>query len=131
MSKQVDIVGRTIKSIHIGGDYLFFNTDDGVFRYVVDADCCSNTWINDLTGVSNVLGKQVTAVDDIEAGDDVWDGDYELTQFYAKEFRTTGGVLTVCYRNSSNGYYGGSLVGPDIAEFVPESMPALTEDWSV
>jgi hypothetical protein len=133
MSKQVDMVGCAIKSIHRGDDYLYFTTDKGVFKFVVDADCCSHTWINDLTGVSNVLGKQVTAVEDVEDGsplDNTMEGG-EYIQFYAKELRTTGGVLTVCYRNSSNGYYGGSLDGPYMAECVPEGFQAITEDWSM
>jgi hypothetical protein len=130
MSKQADMVGCTINSIHRGDDYLYFTTDKGVFKFVVDADCCSHTWINDLTGVPNVLGKQVTAVEDIECASPI-ESDDELIRFYAKEFRTTGGVLTVSYRNSSNGYYGGSLDGPYMAETVPPGFAVVTEDWSM
>jgi hypothetical protein len=131
MTERVDMAGSTIASIHRGDDYLYFTTDKGVFKFVVDADCCSHTWINDLTGVPNVLGKQVTAVEDIEAPSPIDNDGGDYIQFYAKEFRTTGGVLTVCYRNSSNGYYGGSLEGPYKAEFVPAGFSSVTDDWSL
>ena len=74
-------------------------------------DCCSYTWIEHITVPIDVLGAPIIAVKELE-DDRSEDRDGELIQFYQTAFVTPRGEIIVEYRNSSNGYYGGSLTGP-------------------
>lgn len=138
MQKIEDLVRKTIQKIFINrqGDWIQFETDGGPLRLVADADCCSHTWINDVEGVSALVGGTVVSVEawtpapDHDMGADkineVEAGELKL---YGYRFRTNKGFAAVEFRNASNGYYGGSLERAD-----PEARPGGEElesdDWT-
>lgn len=102
------LVGKKILSISLDkqSDRLTINTDAGLFVFRTDGDCCSRSWFEGLIVPAKIEGAIVTSVEEIpmdEASVKPW----EWIKIYATELRTTAGIVTIEYRNESNGYYGG------------------------
>lgn len=85
--------------------------DGGRIRYAVEGDCCSHSWIEELTVPDDIKDQTLVDVQDENMGTLDSDNEYETLQSYQTKFRTAkGDTITLEYRNSSNGYYGGYLV---------------------
>lgn len=93
---------------------LLFVTDNGDELIVrVDADCCSYTWIESVELPALGFPFTVIACDDLDMNKEPLENEeYECLQFYGAKITTDKGDLVIDYRNSSNGYYGGSIVWP-------------------
>jgi hypothetical protein len=128
-----EIVGKTINKIFISQDYLKFETDLGDVCYLVTGDCCSSSYFQDFYGVKNLLGKKVKEVKSVELipGDTLASNDEDCIQVYGYQIFFEGGygdmTAVFSFRNSSNGYYGGSI---EKVDSIPssEKMQELTED---
>lgn len=110
--------------------------DRGIFVLDTEGDCCSETWFADITGVGSLLGGIVTGMEAIDMPEDenAQDdrGRQEYDRFYGIRITTDKGTTDLIFRNSSNGYYGGSanyrvLDGPDEAF---NAATLITADWS-
>lgn len=108
------LIGKKIKSFttSTGDIHAVLDMLDGrKFQYTVDGDCCSSTWIEHITIPPDIEGATLLEVrdsDPIEA----FEEDHEYLQVYHTTFVTDKGEIILEYRNSSNGYYGGSISGP-------------------
>src|SRR5690606_29117867 len=94
---------------------LKFITTDGDIVARCDADCCSHTWIEGIENTVREFPAIVIGAEDILDGlpDTIEDDpEHECLQFYGFRITTDKGVIVIDYRNSSNGYYGGSLEWP-------------------
>jgi len=119
MSANV-LVGKTIVAVLLADDRgaIRFVLDDGTDIIArCDGDCCSHTWIEDVLAPEAAIGK-VHAADDMSLPEEfrvpTKTGNYEEEMAYYGFFiETDKGRCTLAYRNSSNGYYGGSLSWPD------------------
>lgn len=135
------LVGRTIKRIYMNEDYLKFETNLGNIVFTVSGDCCSHSYFHDFIGVNKLLrGTPVVSVEsiDLKTTDSkvpVNRNDDDEIKCYGYEIVTEdpqfGEVTSVfSFRNSSNGYYGGSLesalddtvVEPEITDDVLEAV---------
>lgn len=107
------LVGKTITRIRWNDDYLLFDTDGGPFGFWVDAECCSTSYFYDFYGVAHLLNNgPVISTRAIDLASH--EADYADIQCYGFELVTNhpkwGEVTSVfSFRNSSNGYYGGSM----------------------
>jgi hypothetical protein len=89
------------------GDYVTFHTTEGNINAAAEGGCCSHTWVESIEGPKT--GK-VIAVEDTKLRSEDYDEDGDVIQFYSFKVTIEGkGYLDIEYRNSSNGYYGGSL----------------------
>ena len=89
---------------------LTFQFDGGPdIVFEAEGDCCSHTWIEHIDVPPYVIGEKLETVRDylFDRKDD--DENYETLQSYRTEFGCPKGTITIEYRNSSNGYYGGML----------------------
>lgn len=87
--------------------FFFDDKTNAVFE--TEGDCCSQSWIEHYEIPKDIKGAMVTRITDVQKKEK-WDNeDSELTRFYETRFKTTKGEIVLEYRNSSNGYYGGSL----------------------
>ena len=126
-----ELIGKTVTGLRVNEDQsiLAFDHPDGTSTsYATYGDCCSETWFADITGVSALLGGKVLEVENVELPT-VEDKRtrQEHDEFYGVKLRTDKGLADIVYRNSSNGYYGGSI---DLhSGALPESMTAITDDW--
>jgi len=95
-------------------------------RWIVDADCCSESWFAETIGIASIIGKAIEsaralhmpeyylAAAHAHASDGIGERRQEVTKYYGLELTAVdGGRCQIMYRNSSNGYYGGSLGGED------------------
>ena len=128
-----ELIGKKLSGILVNEDatVLVFETDGGPVAYEAEGDCCSQSWFADITGIGNVLGYVVRAVEEVELPDynvDDGRGRDEEDAVYGYRIRTDGGVMDVVFRNSSNGYYGGWLNYR--AEFSLEGMICIEgQEW--
>lgn len=110
------LLNKKIVKMQIASDKeaLLFVTDDGQQLIVrVDADCCSYTWIESVELPALGFPFTVIACDDLDMNKEPLENEeYECLQFYGAKITTDKGDLVIDYRNSSNGYYGGSIVWP-------------------
>lgn len=126
-------------------DEVTFTFEDGSKAvYGVEGDCCSHSWVEHVEIVGDVKGAKVIEVSENTedaTGDEArnqskkekksWETDeefaarepdnyereHESLQVYQTTFKTDRAcVITLEYRNSSNGYYGGNLTDPRIVE---------------
>ena len=130
-----NLVGKTVKALYVSDNQsrLVVVHNEGQAPYFCDSDCCSETWIADLVGVSSLLGQTVLKAENMDLPrSDVDDGrcrqDYD--EFYGIKLLTSGGYVDIIYRNSSNGYYGGSLERDSAPVTDLAEMIEITEDYS-
>ncbi len=127
-----ELIGKTVVSLEVNEceNVLVFNCTDDKVVYYAYGDCCSETWFADIVGVHCLLGATVLDSQDISLPY-VEDGRcrQEYDQFYGVKLMTDKGYVDIVYRNSSNGYYGGSieLCENDLAY---ETFREITDDWS-
>jgi hypothetical protein len=127
-----ELIGKKIAGLRINADQsvLVFDTDQGVIAYDAWGDCCSETWFADITGVSALLGGIVQTADEVSMdGYNVEDGRtrQEYDEAYGVKLTTDKGYADIVFRNSSNGYYGGSI--GLLKRELPEGMTAIEDDW--
>lgn len=126
-AEQRSSVGTSVVSYSI----LNFDTDRGRVSYQTESDCCSETWFADICGVAALLGATVRKVEAIEAHD-APEGDKRSRQesdiIYGVKITTDRGQCDVIYRNSSNGYYGGSCSRMRVP-YAGDALP-VSVDWS-
>lgn len=128
----VGLEGRELISIGVspGESSLRLAFADGSYRYAeTDGDCCSESWWADILGAKAAYGGVVTGVRtlDLPHPDDNRSRQ-ESDVVYGYALDTTKGTVTFAFRNSSNGYYGGS-------SYAVETSPSATwaevdsNDW--
>lgn len=126
------LVGHKPKALYVnpGKRDLIIECEDTSFLLRCDGDCCSETWWADLVGVRDFLsGVTITAVEEIDMGEPEDErGRQEYDQAYGVRFKHDKGVFGTIYRNSSNGYYGGSCHISECAEIHPDATK-ITGDW--
>lgn len=147
-----ELVGQIIDQVLINEDQsiLAFKTDDGrIIAYNTYGGCCSETWFADIIGLDSLLGyrprssdnlvnaynKELRRIISVEESDMTWynveDGRsrQQYDSPYGYKITTHMGRISIAFRNSSNGHYGG-----DIRLFeddLPKKMtPIIDNDWS-
>lgn len=120
--KYSPIINRELEAVAViedGGAIRFTFLDGGYVTYETEADCCSSTWIEHLSVPLDLYEARILDITEPDlpphpAADPVVDDhdNYEYIKVYHTAFATTKGHIVLEYRNSSNGYYGGSLRGP-------------------
>lgn len=127
-----ELIGKKISGLRINEDQsiLVFDTDQGTVGYETYGDCCSESWFADITGVSAMLGGTVQTVEEVSMdGYNVEDGRtrQEYDEAYGYKLTTDKGYADIVFRNSSNGYYGGSI--DPLRGEPPEGMTTIEDDW--
>lgn len=111
------LIGRTILEVYVREDQssIKFTTDQGDIEAWCEGDCCSSTWIEDVIDAQVLIGVMVIVAEDIALPEHMRQPTQhqhceEEMEYYGFKIASRKGVCTLAYRNSSNGYYGGSLV---------------------
>lgn len=133
-----DLIGKKVTKLYVSSDYLRFDIEgESSLTYMVSGDCCSHSYFYDFYGVEHLLKNgKVTEVKQVELTPTdlmVTGGDmYDVIQVYGYQITTEsenyGPVTSVfSFRNSSNGYYGGSIQKVDYAGAIPELTSDVVE----
>lgn len=132
MNDNIEVLkDKTIHAIYISAChcYIRFETDQGSIGFETEGDCCSDSWINDFTGVDALLGQRVLEVEIVDMPDipeAQMRGGQEVESQYGVRFKTAKGIADLVYRNASNGYYSGYMT----SNAATEADIAITKDWS-
>lgn len=133
MSAMKELEGKVVTGLAVSAcaSYLRFELRGGArLCYQADGDCCSESWFADIVGVGALLGSEVRKVVELDLGGyDIKDGrcKQEEDLAYGHQLQTPKGRVDIIFRNSSNGYYGGSLM---ICEEPPGArFEAIEDDW--
>ena len=118
-AKQHILIGRTLTGVKIAEDgrALLFQTSEGDVIARADGDCCSHTWVEHVALPARGFPCLVSGVENLDMPDLGSPDEYGLIQYYGCKVVTSNGDMIIDYRNSSNGYYGGSLEWPDSGYF--------------
>lgn len=87
---------------------ILFETDSGLVGWETDGDCCSESWIEHIEGVGSIINSEILSVEEINGGE-IEGTRQDVDSIYFFKIKTTKGYAQIEMRNSSNGYYGGSL----------------------
>ena len=128
-----ELKGNIVRKVFVGeGEgHMDFVCDDHIWRFEVDGDCCSESWFSDVYNFGALIDSEVRSVSEVDMPSyNTEDGKcrQESDQVYGFEIYTGKGVATVVFRNSSNGYYGGSCKEGQMVR-VAEGKE-ITGDWS-
>lgn len=108
-----ELVGKYIVGVWLSDckRFISFFHPDGVVSFSAEGDCCSHSWIEHLQGYAQLVGHTVTRVEAVPGpGPSPQDQEgHECLTIYWWKIHTDGGYALLDFRNSSNGYYGGSL----------------------
>lgn len=128
------VIGRTLTGLAVSKDgetTLRLSFAEGDHHYVTThGDCCSESWWADILGVGSwTYGKKILDILPISLPDS---NDrrtrQEIDALYGYAIKMEMGVITLIFRNSSNGYYGGWSSDTDTP---PEcEWVEIREDWS-
>jgi hypothetical protein len=118
------IKGKTISAIRMNIHNLIIEFGDEYISLEVDGECCSVSEFYDFYGVNNIINKKIIDFQDIaldptdlkasrQPGDygnhDIKVYGYKIVCKPNDDFFETSNVAVFSFRNTSNGYYGGSL----------------------
>jgi hypothetical protein len=131
-----EITGKRITGVFIGQmegsiKFTFDNADPIVFG--LDSDCCSESWFSEIINLDALVGHTVTEVRELQLPA-LDDGNcrQESDSFYGYGINTDAGYATIVFRNSSNGYYGGSCCPgtPDNVAGAEWTNISHLQDWT-
>lgn len=104
---------------------LLFNEEKDSFSFILDSlrlerficegECCSNSWIEHVSGLKSLLGHTINKIVFIDLPADKEYGE-ERTLIYRWDIHTNEGICTMEMRNHSNGYYCGELTRIDFED---------------
>ena len=116
MNNQKVLIGKKLLKVFLAENKysIRFDFDGGSIIAYTYGDCCSCTWIEDVESPSHALGGIVQSVEDIDMPEKPYDKtEHDFLAFYGCKITTDKGSFVIDYRNSSNGYYSGSLTWPN------------------
>ena len=98
-----DMVGKKIIGIYYDEENFQIRTDDCVYAFYHEYDCCESVWLTQVDGISDkiigsriVIAEVVTDEKDTEYGHITW-------SFY--KIGTNKGMIDFRFQGESNGYY--------------------------
>lgn len=111
------LIGKVVTGLQIADDRqaLRFVLADGEMVVLVDADCCSYTWVENVELPALGFPATVTAVEELDMPEQPpsqFHKDPDVLTYYGCKITTDRGEIVIDYRNDSNGYYGGNLSWP-------------------
>jgi hypothetical protein len=133
------LVGKTVKELCINParDVILFRCDDGDFYFVTEGDCCSESWIEHIDDLDHLIGKKIVRVEEVSIDTDFPGTRQDVDRVYLVRLTvedTYNEFWSFEFRNSSNGYYGGSLsstgeYGDPITQEQKDSVKPIAEKF--
>jgi hypothetical protein len=126
------LLGRTVMQVLANPerDEFRFVTDGGDLDYHCFGDCCSESWVNHITDIDTLIGQTVLEIEEIDMygllGVEPESTRQEEDEVLFHRVTTGKGVCVIEFRNSSNGYYGGSF---EEGLCKPNDLQPVTEDF--
>lgn len=126
-----ELLHEKISSVYleISKEFLIFETTTGKkFGYRAEGDCCSKSHFEHVNGLQSLFGNEVLRVVERAMPEDTR-GDWETIRYYGWTLETKNGRCDIEMRNTSNGYYGGSVELFSPSGEMETDYNELTEDF--
>ena len=102
-----DMIGKKITGIYYDEENFQIRTDDCVYAFYHEQDCCEDVWLTQVDGISDkIIGSRIVMAEEVvdekytEYGHVTW-------TFY--KIGTTKGMIDFRFQGESNGYYSESV----------------------
>lgn len=112
---ESELIGKKLNKITTDneGGTLHLHTDDGIYEFSPQGDCCSQSWIEHFDEVARpgtiVSFEEKEIPPSYEIKPTKYDHYQDKIEHYFYELKTDNARYLIEMRNSSNGYYGGYL----------------------
>ena len=98
-----DMVGKKITGIYYDEDYFQIRTDDCVYAFYHEYDCCESVWLTQVDGVSDkIIGSRIVIAEVVT--DEKYTEDGHITWSFYK-IGTNKGIIDFRFQGESNGCY--------------------------
>ena len=104
-----DMVGKKIAGIYYDEENFQILTDDCVYAFYHEQDCCESVWLTQVDGISDkIIGSRIVIAEVVtKTGEDgVIDTDeYDSITWSFYKIGTNKGMIDFRWQGESNGYY--------------------------
>ena len=98
-----DMVGKKIIGIYYDEENFQILTDDCVYAFYHEQDCCESVWLTQVDGISDkLIGSRIIIA---EVVTDEKDTEYGHTTWTFYKIGTNKGMIDFRFQGESNGYY--------------------------
>ena len=108
-----ELVGKAVRGLAYSDKYFQILTDDCVYIFYHEQDCCESVWLTQVDGVSDkIIGSRIVIAEAVtKTGEDgVIDTDeYNSITWSFYKIGTNKGMIDFRWQGESNGYYSESV----------------------
>ena len=98
-----DLVGKVIKGLAYSDEYFQILTDDCVYAFYHEQDCCESVWLTQVDGISDkIIGSRIVIAEEVV---DEKDTEYGHITWSFYKIGTNKGMIDFRFQGESNGYY--------------------------
>ena len=98
-----DMVGKKITGIYYDEDYFQIRTDDCVYAFYHEQDCCESVWLTQVDGISDkIIGSRIVIAEEVVDEKETENGHITWT-FY--KIGTNKGMIDFRWQGESDGGY--------------------------
>lgn len=98
-----DMVGKRITGIYYDEEYFQIRTDDCVYAFYHEQDCCESVYLTQVDGISDkIIGSRIVIAEEVVDGKDTEDG-HITWSFY--KIGTNKGMIDFRWQGESDGGY--------------------------
>lgn len=98
-----DMVGKKVVGIYYDEENFQILTDDCVYAFYHEQDCCEDVWLTQVDGISDkIIGSRIVIAEEVVDEKSVAGGSITWT-FY--KIGTNKGMIDLRWQGESNGYY--------------------------
>ena len=125
------VAGKAYSRIMVSDYQMALQHESGWILLDTEAECCSDTWFAEVIKAKDIMGKTIKQVEELrlhecEVKDD-GRGSQDVDLIYGYKLRAEdGSFCLITFRNSSNGYYGGSVSARERSLFSPLEHTDIT-----
>ncbi len=110
--KWCELVGQIVSELWLAPNKQYIQLQlqgHRVVAFYTEAECCSHSWIEHISGVAALIGQPIIAAGQLDLPTPDQDPEVDFIQAYSSTLVTAHGLFELEFRNSSNGNYGGRL----------------------
>ena len=104
-----DMVGKKITGIYYDEENFQILTDDGVYAFYHEQDCCESVWLTQVDGISDkIIGSRIVIAEAVTKTDEsgiVDTDEYDSITWSFYKIGTNKGMIDFRFQGESNGYY--------------------------
>ena len=102
-----ELVGKAVRGLAYNDEYFQILTDDCVYAFYHEYDCCESVWLTQVDGISDkIIGSRIVMAEEVTDYGSIVGGTVTWT-FY--KIGTTKGIIDFRFQGESNGYYSESV----------------------